>query len=364
MFQSKEKISDYQGLMLVIAGAIGNIFVVIALPASIHAGRDAWLSVLLAYFIATIDGILLIYLGRRFPQKTFVQYLPIVLGKFIGKLVGLFYILAFWILTPLIMTEIMELMRFFLRFTPMIYINVLLSILIAYAMGRGFEVVARTAELFVVIMIIILILVFCVSARDVDIENILPMFENGIMPILKSQIILLPYAFETVLFMALWLPCLRKISESKRVLIIGMAISGGILTLLVIITTGIFGAELLKRIVYPSFHLARYILIGNFLAGFEAIFMILWMFSSYLQLLTFYYPSVVGLAQWLNLKDYKPLIIPIAVVNIILAMVPSNIVEIIKLDTLKNSIIILPLGIIIPITWLIAVIRGIDESKS
>jgi spore germination protein KB len=363
LFQSKEKISAHQGLMLVIGGAIGNIFIIIASPASIYAGRDAWIAVFLAYLLAAINGLVLIDLARRFPKKTFVQYLPDVLGKFLGKLAGLFYILAFWILTPLIMSEIMELMRFFLRYTPLIYINILISILIVIAMRSGFEVYARTAEQFVVLMVFILFLVICASIPNIEIENILPLLDNGIMPIVKSQTILFSYAVETILFMALWFPCLNKIKEGRRIMLIGMAIGGSLLTILVLITTGILSLELLNRTVYPSFNLSRYIYIGNFLGGFEAIFMILWMFSSYIQLLTFYYPSVVGLAQWMNLKDYKPLVIPIVAINILLAMIPLDIVQIIRLDTLKNTTILLPLSILIPITWLIAVIRGLDESK-
>jgi hypothetical protein len=49
---------------------------------------NAWLSVLIGYGLAAVLGLILLSLGRRFPNKTFVQYLPAVLGKIPGKIAG------------------------------------------------------------------------------------------------------------------------------------------------------------------------------------------------------------------------------------------------------------------------------------
>ncbi|WML34570.1 endospore germination permease [Clostridium sp. OS1-26] len=361
MFQS-EKISGHQALMLVLAGAIGDIFVVITSPAVKYSGRDAWMSILLAYIIAAIDGLLLINLGRRFPKKTFVQYLPVVLGKFVGKLAGLYYILGFWLMAPIIMRDLIEALRPFLPFTPPIAVNILMSLLAIYVMRNGFEVYARTTELFMPIIIILIISLLCLNFTNENFSNILPIFENGFMPILRSQVVLFPFAVEPVLFMALWLPCLNIIKESKKVLLIGMSISGILLMLLSIVVIGFTGTDMTTKIISPLNYISHYIDITNFLSGFDAFFIILWMLSSYIELLVFYYPEIVGLAQWFNLKDYKPLIIPMVAINAGLAMIPSNIVEHMNLDLLKNPFIILPLGILIPITWLIAVVRKLDES--
>jgi spore germination protein KB len=108
--------------------------------------------------------------------------------------------------------------------------------------------------------------------------------------------------------------------------------------------------------------MSRYIFVGNFLTGMEAVFMVLWLVSSYLGIPIFYYPLVVGLAQWLNLKDYQPLILPMMVVTVALTIVPSNVIAVITLDILKNPVIILPMGLLIPFTWFIALIRKLDRS--
>ena len=349
--------------MLILAGAIGDIFVVISIPAIKYSGRDAWLSILLAYLIATIDGLLLISLGRRFPKKTFIQYLPIVLGKFTGKLAGLYYILGFWLMAPIIMRDLLESLHPFFPFTPAIVVNILMSLLIIYVMRSGFEVFARTTELFMPIIITLIILILAFNVKNEDFSNILPILENGFMPILSSQVVLFPFAVETILFMALWLPCLNIIKESKKAVIIGMTTTGILLMLLTISIIGFTGINMTTELVNPFHYMTRYISIPSFLGAFDAFFIALWMLASYIELSVFYYPEIVGMAQWLNLKDYKPLIIPMVAVNAVLAMVPPNIIQHLNLDLLKNPIILLPLGILIPIIWFIAVVRKLDESK-
>ncbi len=361
MFQDREKISGHQALMLILAGGIGNIFVVMSIPAVKEAGRNGWLSVLLGYGIAAVLGLILVKLGLRFPRKTIVQYLPKVLGTVPGKFLGLFYILGWWGMTGIIYRENAELVRFFLPQTPVILISVFMALLVVYAMRQGFEVFARTAELLVPVMIIFIIFGLVAVIQEIDFKTLLPVLENGLGPVIKGLQYQLPYAMETVLFMALWLPCLSSQKNAARAVALGVPAAGLLLTVMVAMTIAFLGTELASHLVYPIYYMLRYALVGYFLTGLEAVFIILWLTSSYLEILVFFYPGVIGLAQWLNLKDYKPLIMPMAAVTVALSMVPHNVVEMLALDSLKNPTILLPLSMLIPVTWFVAVLRKIRE---
>jgi spore germination protein KB len=362
VFQNKEKISGTQALMLILAGGIGNIFVVIAVPAIKDAGRDGWLGVLIGYGLATLTGLILLDLGRRFPSRTFIQYLPVVLGKLPGKLAGLAYILGWWLMAPLIIREITELIRLVLPFTPPVVITILMALLAIYVMRQGFEVFTRTAQFFVLIVIFLLLLILLLNAPNLRFTELTPFLADGFSPVVRSLWVQFPYALESILFMALWLPCLNRPSDGMRAVLLGMACAGVLLTIMVAANIAFSGIELTSRMIFPVFYMSRYIFIGNFLAGMEAFFMILWMVSSYLEILIFVYPPVVGLSQWLNLKDYQPLILPMMIITVALSAAPSNVIELIQLDSLKNPLIILPLGLLIPFTWLVAVIRHLDQS--
>lgn len=363
MFQNEEKITTHQALMLILAGGIGNTYTAFVIPVVKDAGRDAWLSVLMAYALAMVLGLVLINLGLRFPDKTFIQYLPIVLGKFIGKLIGFAYLLCWLIINPIIIKNFMNLISFFLPTTPSIVIGIFMYVLVVYAAYQGFQVYARTAEFFVLVIITSIFLLIIGIIPNVDYGNLKPFLENGLSPLTKSLIIQFPFASETILFMALWFPSMSNMKDGKKALFIGIPIAGLTLTLLLATIIAFTGTEMIINLTYPFFYMTRYIHISDVIAGFDAIFMLLWVSSFYLQILVFFYPFVVGLAQWLKLKDYKPLIIPTAVINIAIASLPINIVQTQLLDVQKNPYIIMPMALLLIAVWLIAMIRKLDESK-
>lgn len=362
MFQDKEKISNHQSLMLILAGALGTIFVVMAVPAIKDAGRDAWISVLLAYGIGTLMGLVIIKLGLRFPNKTIIQYLPKIFGSFLGKLVGLIYILSFLLFTAIVYREEAEVMAFFLEETPPIAIIILDSLLIVYLMKKGFKVFARTLELIVPVVIFLIILLLLLISFNLEWKNLTPILEEGFLPVLKGIPLQLGFAMEGSLFMGLWLPCLIKKNKGIKNVLIGIPLIGILLTILVVVTIAFTGTELTVKQTIPIFYMSRYIFIANFLTGFETIFIILWLAAHYFSLLMFFYPTVVGLAQWLNLKDYKSLVLPLTAISVTLAIAPSNAMDILKLDNLNNLYVVLPLSLLILIAWLIAVVRKLDES--
>lgn len=362
MFQDTEKISSHQALVLVLASGLGDIFIVITVPVVTDAGRDGWIAVLFAYTISIVVALCLVNLAHRFPKKTIVQYLPVVLGKFIGKTLGLAYILVMWAMSLVIFREAREVVGFFLPKTPQFAIGVLISILIIYTMKQGIEVFARVTEILIVIVIISITFVILTSLKESNFKNLLPVLEGGYQPILKALITPFSYGMETILFAALWLPCLKDNHKSKRALVAGLSISGILLTLLVVINIAFTGIRLSQELTYPIFYMFSYLYIGNFLRGFEAIFMLVWMASSYLELLVFFYPPVVGLAQWLNLKDYKALIIPMFIITWWMSLIPSSLSENLAVDKFVGNYIKLPIGLTVLVIWLIAVIRKLDQS--
>ena len=363
MFQDKEKISAGQALTLIVAAGIGNIILVYIYPAAKDAGRDGWLSVLIAYIMATLLGLILVNLGLRFPDKTFIQYLPVVLGKFLGKAIGLAYILSWLIINPVVIRDIMDLMRFFLPTTPQLLIGCLMFLIVIYTGYKGFEVYARIAGLFILFLIITVIFMIIIGFPFIDYGNLKPFLENGFSPVAKSLLVQFPFAAETILFMALWYPCMSNMKEGKKCVLIGVPLAGLVMTISFMTAVGFAEPAMLVEMSSIVFYAARYLRISDFILGIETFFMLLWVSSSYLELLVFFYQPVIGLAQWLNLKDYKPLLIPAAIIILVLSLMPSNAIQSKHFDILKNPYIILPMTALIPLVWIVAVIRKLDESK-
>ncbi|MBC7105573.1 MAG: GerAB/ArcD/ProY family transporter, partial [Firmicutes bacterium] len=160
MFQDREKITGHQALMLLWAAALGNIFVVMSVPAVESAGRDGWLPVLLAYLIATPLGLSQVKLAMLFPGQTVVQYLPVALGRHAGRAAALLYFTTFGLFSAVIYRETAELIvTAFLPRTPIPVVVALLALPVVYTMKQGFGVFAKVAEILVPAVLIMVGLV-------------------------------------------------------------------------------------------------------------------------------------------------------------------------------------------------------------
>jgi spore germination protein KB len=89
-----EKISPGQFTGILITTVLPTALLFLPAVAVGMAGRDAWMSEI----IAGVFGIIVVFvstmLGFRFPDKTIIQYSCDILRKYLGKLIGLAYLFS------------------------------------------------------------------------------------------------------------------------------------------------------------------------------------------------------------------------------------------------------------------------------
>ncbi|MFC4809337.1 GerAB/ArcD/ProY family transporter [Paenibacillus sp. GCM10023250] len=64
---------------------------------------------------------------------------------------------------------------------------------------------------------------------------------------------------------------------------------------------------------YPVIQAARFISIADFLEHLESVVVVIWVAGVYLKIAIFYYVLAIGMAHWLGLDDYRPIVFPIGV---------------------------------------------------
>lgn len=62
---------------------------------------------------------------------------------------------------------------------------------------------------------------------------------------------------------------------------------------------------------YPVMVAFRYISIADFFENLDSVVMTVWILGMYVKISVFYYATVLGTSQWLELSDYRPIVIPI-----------------------------------------------------
>ena len=318
------------GLLLVTLVVATSVLFVPAVTAE-AAGKDGWIALL---FPATIFGLLVawvcISLGLRFPEESVILYSQNILGSVPGHLIGLGYIFLFMWISANVVYEFGAFMETaFMPETPLLVFNSVLVLLAGYAVKNGLEVMSRATQFVFPMLLATFLLLAAFSINDIQLTNFLPILEKGIKPVLKGSLLPSAWRGEIVLLLML-LPNLNRPAESMKAGIYAVIFLGIILTFDTVATVGVFGAELTGHLVFPFFSLSRYSRIAMVLERMEALTMIIWVTGVMLKVAIFYYGTVLALAQWLKLKDYKPLVVPVGIILINLsAILYSNSAELV-----------------------------------
>ncbi|RED37409.1 spore germination protein [Paenibacillus sp. VMFN-D1] len=73
-----------------------------------------------------------------------------------------------------------------------------------------------------------------------------------------------------------------------------------------LISVFLFG-EYTSTLNYPFIEVVRYIALGEFFQHIDALLLAVWLPGTFIELATYHYAAVAGLAEWTGLKDYRAL---------------------------------------------------------
>ena len=88
-----ERISTHQFMILGAAVLMGGTFLLIAAFVTATGGRDGWMAVLPAFAVTIPYGLMVLSLYAQYPHENLLQISEKLFGKWIGKIIGLIYIL-------------------------------------------------------------------------------------------------------------------------------------------------------------------------------------------------------------------------------------------------------------------------------
>lgn len=119
-----------------------------------------------------------------------------------------------------------------------------------------------------------------------------------------------PFGEMCVFFMVY--PYARKSGTINRDIFVCIFAGALTLNLILILSLTVLGVYFSEHNFYAAYILARKINIANFLQRIEALMATAWIISTYFKTVLFFYAFVLGSAQFLKLKSYRPLIFPVA----------------------------------------------------
>lgn len=319
----KAKISSYQLFVLMFIFLHGTAMLV---PLAIEAKKDAWLSILLGMG----GGFILFWIQYRlfvyYPDMTPVEYIQKIMGRFFGSLLCFFYILYFIYLAARVMRDFgsMLLTTFYLE-TPLFIVNALLFIVVIYALQKGIEVIARTGEMLFIFLYILAIAGFVLIFVSglIDINNLKPVLEEGIKPIIKvaaTQTLYVPFGEAAVVFSSIF-PYLKNNYKTKSIGWFTMCLSGINLAIIMAVNVSVQGVKMTTRSQYPLLTTIQTIQVAEFLERLDVFFMFAAVLGVFFKVSLYLYVAVSNTAVLFKIKKPSQLVYPLGLIVLFLSVI-------------------------------------------
>lgn len=318
MLTDQGKISANQLAFLVFPTIIATAILSVPSITMRYAGHDMWLTPIIGslFGLATIG--LSIGLHRLYPGKTLIQASPYICGKWLGKIVSLLFLWQLPHLTGLIIRQYGEFITSTaLPSTPLYVVMGTMVIVCALNVRLGIEVVGRTGQVFVTLVVVLFCGICLLLIGELDPAEILPFMERGILPSLKGS--LAPAAwFSEYIIIAFLIPNVNQKQGLTRSMLISLLV-----TTVAMIASNLFClflmGDLTDSFAYPFMIATRYITIADFLQHIEAVVIAIWIFGIFVKISVFLYLFVTSVAEWLNMEDYRPIVFPLSFLCLVFA---------------------------------------------
>lgn len=320
----KGVVSARQLMILTILITVGdNILVLPSIPA-VEAKQDAWISYLLGMAI----GLPIVYLiraaGSIYPQMTLVQYSQIILGRWIGAVVSLLFLVYPFLSAAAHVREIGDFMTtVIMPETPIEAVHILFLGIILIGVRLGLETITRASEFFFPLFVALFLALTLLLLPEVRVERILPMFEEGFKPIIRGSLTSAAFPFmELVVFMMIF-PYVNEPKKVTRGFLLGACLGGIVLFVIILLAILVLGADITARHIYPSYALAKKISIGRFVERIEAIVAVMWILTTFFKITIYVFVLHLGIAQLFRLREYRMLVLPIGLMLAVFSLVIS-----------------------------------------
>ncbi|MCL4440971.1 MAG: spore germination protein, partial [Firmicutes bacterium] len=301
------RISAKQMVFLAMVTILPTVTTTIPMLIYREAGRDSWLSGILAVAFTVVAGAVAAGLGMRFPGRNIVQYGELLAGKILGRAIVLLYIVFFLYANAIFIREFSDmLVTYIMPETPILVFLAGLTIVSAYIVRSGLEVLARVNEILITVAVAVGLFALPFVFPEMSIENFTPMLEDGIMPVLQGAFHAAPF-FGELMALLMIIPYLNRPQEAKRAIFRGTVIAGLVAMMALNAPVAVLG-ERMARDLFPNLTIARQVSIAELIERVEPLYILAWLTSGVVRISIFYYLAVLTMSQWLNLKEYKALV--------------------------------------------------------
>ena len=322
-----EKISTLEAIFLIITIIVNQI--IFNLPNIIlhSCGTSAWINVVFVGILAILFTFIISKIFSNFPYQDIVDIAGFLGGGFLKTLIGIFFILFFFIFNVLCIGYFANALKLiYFNKTPLIFL-ILLFILPPILLNKySFKTIANVNMVFVPFVVLDIIVLFFGSSDEFALSNIFPLLGFGIKETFFYGITNL-FAFSGLAYLFFINPFLKE-KEFKRVSIISIVISAVYLLGSIICLLLSFSSVTQYDQLFSLYALTRRITLGTFLQRVDALFILIWILNNFcFTSIGIFYISHI-FQKLTKIEDSKQILYFLAMLTFSACLVFNNIADI------------------------------------
>ncbi len=340
------RVTAFQLFAIIVRGVIGVGILGLARVVTEEAKQDGWISILGAGAVLAVGMVAFTALCNRYPHKTILEIVEHILGKWIGKCMGILFTGSFVFGSALLVRYFAEVMAtWFLHETPFWVIMLTAMMMVVYISHKGMSCLIRFNELIFMILLPT-ILVFFIGMPYVRMFNIMPIGGAGAGAMIKSirPALFALGGYEVLFFLNPYIDSRKNVGKAC---VGAVAFITFFYSAIVFLQIGFFGHEELQFLIFTVMKYLRSFEIGVF-GRLDLLFIFVWSFVIISTLSIHYFLVGFTIGETFTIPDQKRkmLYIILAPVMVGLAYIPPDVQMVVEFAGI--------LGVVKFILWFIA----------
>lgn len=283
----------------------------------IKAKQDSWIAMTIAAAAGLIVTGIYLIIQRRAPEMGLGELYKIHFGKWIGAALGCFHAIWFAYECMRNVRDVGELTNAaLLSYTPIWIIMLCILLLAVYTASKGVEVFVRVVQLLFPVAVVsyLFIIILLLFSGLVKFDQLLPIMEDGPMPVLRAafpDLISFPFAQLVVMF-AYW----HMVKEKSSITKVTLKSQAGVSLFLIFMNALILcvlGPALAGATSLPLLQAVQLIRLANFLERLDVIVTLLLFIGLFVKISALFLASLLTLQASTGIAA-RHLLFPIAVV--------------------------------------------------
>ncbi|NLJ79282.1 MAG: endospore germination permease [Tissierellia bacterium] len=310
--RNMDKVSSYQIVLLLTIYRVITALTYLPIINVPPGNQDMWIVFLLSIVYTIIFCIPILYLSNKFNSLNLIGYAEQIMGKVLGKIIGMFYAIVLFLALNFFAASLIEIINItlFPQTSTYMTISIILGTCI-YIVYKGFKNISRLGEITNPIILIAIFLFIVLGFADYKPEEILPILADSTFKDINIGAINIALRFSEIMILAMATPYLRIKEDLNKIFFKSLIYSMGINICIVIAVQMSLGIEFARHINFPFMTFTRLVNLGQTIQGFESLYIISWIMGNVVKISGYLYFTTIAIKEVTG-KDNQNFIIPVS----------------------------------------------------